>query len=299
MTVRRSPKQVSGVALILVLMITGVLGILMLQIGLTTKQNVSDTQRLQDRAEAWLNLHSRERGLEFTLLTNEWLAAEEAMPGTIPASWNFRGQSFPHDSAVYQLQDISGLVPMPLPGQPTEPIRDVLVQLGIDAQRSESIMQQYRSVVSGAGNSSPALIDSRQARNPLQAFGELLNLTDITTDELRLLESIATLYPSQSFNPLTAPPEVLAARLPGLGGQSAVELQREGRLTRENLFDLTGLGIDDFTSFYPGPAFRTEITVSYKGIRQTRRSTVIVQPYSNDPIVLWSRQRLREPGARP
>ena len=53
-------KANSGVALILVLMVTAILGILMLQIGLTARDQLRQTETLQFRAEASLALHSRE-----------------------------------------------------------------------------------------------------------------------------------------------------------------------------------------------------------------------------------------------
>ena len=60
-----APKRQQGVALIMVLMITGILGLLMLQIGLTAREHVARAQKLLDRAEATLRLQSRESAMVY------------------------------------------------------------------------------------------------------------------------------------------------------------------------------------------------------------------------------------------
>lgn len=281
------PRRSEGAALILVLMVVGVLSILMLQVGLTARKNVSDAQQLQDRAEAWLRLQSREAALEFSLLTNEWVRSPGAPANPYVDAWNFRGQTFSVDEAQYRIQDIAGLAPMPLPGQNTAPLQALLTALGVEVNRAQEIVRQYQELTGAPG---------QRGATPLQSFGELLNLTDITTEEVALLESAATLYPVQSFNPLSAAPAVIMTRFPGAIGDSLIALQREGTLTREAYTQVTDGALDEFTAFYPGPGFRLEVIVNVNGVSQTRRSTIVVEPYSVEPIVIWSRQRIRGPG---
>jgi len=280
-------RQVEGAALILVLMVIGVLSILMLQVGLTARKNVGDAQQLQDRAEAWLRLQSREAALEFSLLTQEWVPSPRGAANPYADAWNFRGQTFSVDEAQYRIQDIAGLAPMPVPGQNTAALQTLLTNLGIEDTRAQDIARQYQQLTGARG---------QLGATPIQSFGELLNLTDMTTDEVALLESAATLYPVESFNPLTAAPAVLMTRSPGAIGDSLVAMQREGTLTREAYTQVTDGALDEFTAFYPGPGFRLEVIVTVNGVSQTRRSTIVAQPYSAEPLVIWSRQRIRGPG---
>lgn len=290
--IHRCSTRPRGAALILVLMITGVLGILLLQVGLTARQNVADAQRLQDRAEAWMLLRSSETAVQFALLTNEWEKPPGSAPDVFLDAWSFRGQAFSVAGATYRIQDQSGLVPMPLPGESVDLLRKLLVALGFEPERAESIVRQYENVISSQPSSGSDFGD-RVTPNPLQSFGELRSSTDMTAAELAQLEEVATLYPVGFFNPLTAPPAVIAARVDGFAIDSLAVLQQEGRLTQEAWLELTGQGIDEFTSFYPGPGFRIDVSVEYKGIIQSRRSVLAIQPYDADPISLWSRHRNR------
>lgn len=106
-------KRQGGVALVLVLAVTGVLALLALQIALTAKSQVRQAQALSDRAEAELKLHSEEAALIFSLLTNEpnadprrYNTAEPNNP--YAKAWNFRGELFEVNGGSFLLQDVGG-----------------------------------------------------------------------------------------------------------------------------------------------------------------------------------------------
>ena len=283
-----APKRQQGVALIMVLMITGILGLLMLQIGLTAREHVARAQKLLDRAEATLRLQSRESAMVYSLLTQEWISegAERAKQNPYAAAWNFRGDPFEIDGARYRIQDVNGLFQMPQPGDTMQSFERLLEGLGIDKERAERVGQQLKAFQ----EYDREVPESR--RIPLQALGELRGVVDLSLQELVTLQSVATLYPSIQFNPSNAANAVLASRYKGTELDAVRLLRASGRLDAGSLGQVTEQGADEFTGFYPGPALRFDIRVEWGGIALRRESTWIVRPHEFEPILLWSRRQM-------
>ncbi len=294
-------KHQRGAALILVLMITFILGLLMLQMSLTAKEQVARAQLLADRAEAELRAESREVALTFTLLTEPW-AESVANDNPYATAWNFRGQPFTVDSITYRMQDVSGLLAVPLTG--AKEFVDLLVALGVERPRATRLGEELVALqgapmgLSRPGDGAmPPPVDADgvpQAGGwpvfPLQSLEELRGLKDMDDALFARLEPLLTLYPTQGFNPLTAPTELLAARLPASELKGVLELRAAGTLNERSLADLTGIGADELTVLYPGPAIRIELTLEYRGMTVRRNTTVIVRPYLNDAFGVWSRR---------
>jgi len=277
-----------GVALVLVLAITGVLSLLILQIGLTARQQITQAQRLADRAEAELRLHSREAALLYSILTRQRNADGRDAAGDNPyaAAWNFRGEPFDVDGATIRLQDMSGLFPFPLPGSRAEVFAAPLAAIGIERTRAEQVGRRLAQAL--------ALPDGRA----LQSLEELSVLADLSATEIDQLENVVTLYPGSAVNPGTAPEPVLAVKYAGVALEGVITARREGVLDEGRLQSLTGDLLDDtMTTFLVGPGFRLDITVEYEGVRLRRQSIWTVRPANEAvPLELWS---YRSPGNAP
>lgn len=269
-----------GVAMVLVLAVTGVLALLILQIGLTSRQHVAQAQRLVDRVEAELRLRSRESALLYSMLTRERNAdpREAANGNPYAAAWNFRGAPFQVDGATIRLQDMSGLFPVPLPGSPIGEFAALLVTTGVDRTRAEQAARSLQQ----------ELVTPR--RRPLQSLEELGPIAGLTAAEIDRIQDLATLYPISAVNPGTAPQEVLAVKYAGSTLEGATALRREGLLDERSLEKLTGEPLDDMkATFLVGPGFRLDITVDFRGVRLRRQSIWAVRPASDaNPLELWS-----------
>jgi len=276
---------------------------LMLQMSLTAREQVARAQLLADRAEAELRAESREVALAFTLLTEPW-AGPTAADDPYAAAWNFRGQPFTVDGITYRMQDVCGLLVVPLSG--VNDFVNLLVSLGVEPPRAtrlgEELMELQRAP---AGLPRPGVLPAPTAADtdavvaqgawpgfPVQSLEELRGLKDMDDALFARLEPLLTLYQTQGFNPLTAPPELLAARLHGSQLQGVLEMRSAGTLNDLSLAQVTGIGADDLTTLYPGPAFRIELTLAYRGMTVRRNTTVIVRPYHNDAFAIWSRRDL-------
>jgi type II secretory pathway component PulK len=296
-------KHQRGAALILVLMITFILGLLMLQMSLTAREQVARAQLLADRAEAELRAESREVALAFTLLTQPW-AGPAADDNPYAAAWNFRGQPFTVDGITYRMQDVCGLLVVPL--DDANGFVNLLVALGVERPRATRLGEELLALQRAptglprpGEHAPPSAVDPDTAAGsrvwqgfPVQSLEELRELKDMDDALFARLEPLLTLYQTIGFNPLTAPPELLAAHLPASQLQGVLDMRTVGTLSDLSFTDLTGITPDDTTTFYPGPAFRIELTLEYRGMTVRRNTTVIVRPYVSDAFAIWSRRDL-------
>lgn len=266
-----------GVALVLVLMIVGVLSLLMLQLGLTARQQVSQARQVVDRAEAELIIHSVESEVRFNLLTRPWATDfAENEHWSVTNVWNFRGQPFSVGRATVCLQDVSGLIPLPAQRGDLTEFSRLLGVLQFSDERISAALARLR-----ASMDSPGWI-------PLQSPAELGIIMGLTRDELSKLEKIATLYPSTAFNPMTAPTEVLQARYSRSAADAVTILRAQNSLTEQSFSLATGVAFDDFVITNPGPVVRLDVRSKVREATVRRQTVWLVEPRSLEPLVLWS-----------
>ena len=93
-------RREQGIALIQVLLVTGIIALLMLQMGLTAREQVARAQALADRAEVQLAAQSRESALLYTLLTEQLVRVPDSENPYV-AAWNFHGEPFTVDGITF------------------------------------------------------------------------------------------------------------------------------------------------------------------------------------------------------
>lgn len=293
----------SGVAMILVLMVSGILGLLMLQVSLTASEHLSRAQQLTDRVTAELAAQSREAAMHYSLLTEPW-RPQVRSESAYAAVWNFHGTPFTVDGATWRLQDESGL--LPVPRDRADRFVGLVRQLGVEPTRAERLGRQLMQLQSDSGWGPAAVGGTRPAfpagqaseptsdgRFPLQSLAEMRFLPEMDEALLARLESLLTLYPTPGFNPLTAPRELLLLRLAPSQVESLLTLRERNALDADVLWRLTGIEADDFTTVLVGPAIRMELDIQHSGVRVRRESTVILRPYAAEPFGTWSRREQR------
>jgi|GEM_PF-2675661 len=315
-------KHQRGTALILVLMLSVILGLLMLQMGLTAREQVHRAQVLADRTEAELRAESREVAMEYTLLTEPWLkpavtsvlapaAGLNAPPAINPyvAAWNFYGEPFTVDSITFQLQDMSGLLPVSTSN--SAQLMALLGLLGVEPTRATVLGDQllaYQGVLGGlrrpelmgmaddpamgVSSSAPTASPIPVTSTPLQALEELRNLQAMDEALYSQLEPLLTLYPTVGFNPLTAPAILLRATQTPSAAQGLIDMRLAGGLDQSAVNALTGLSANESTTFYPGPGIRLGLTLEYHGVMVRRDTVVVLKPYDKEALSVWSHRAL-------
>ena len=128
-----------GIALIQVLLITGIIGLLMLQMGLTAREQVARAQALADRAELQLAAQSRESALLYSLLT-EPLVQDPAERQSVR-----RGLEFPRRAVRgrrHHLHDPGRVRPLRVPDQGGADFEQLLQGLDVAPDRARRLTRE-------------------------------------------------------------------------------------------------------------------------------------------------------------
>jgi general secretion pathway protein K len=290
-------RRQRGIALIQVLLVTGIIALLMLQMGLTAREQVARAQALVDRAEVQLAAQSRESALLYTMLTEQLVRVPDSKNPYV-AEWNFHGEPFTVDGITFSIQDESGRMRVPL--LDSRDFESMLRSLGVAPDRAKSLGRELMSMqgavpvqralgeeVARTGNPAPG-------RYPLQDLGELRLLPSMDEDLYGRLRPLLTLYPTPGFNPLTAPSVLLDAQMTKSQVTGVVDARGKDALDAGTLWKLTGTQADEETILLPGPGLTVHLEMELRGRRAVRTTTVSVRPYSTEPLGVWQRSTGRD-----
>jgi hypothetical protein len=283
-------RSAQGVALVLVLMVTAVLAITVLGMSLGAKDRVRQSADLLTRTEALLISHSHETAIAYSLMTEPWVVSDSQgllvrADGPYGEKWNFRGAPFTVQDVTIRIQDESGLFAFPRPGQSVDEFRSLLAVLGYSEPQVRSMLNQLLEQIQSSSSEGRDVI-------PVQDVSELFDWQPIDQRQIEQLAALTTLAPVKSFNPATAPKEVLMVRYGGAVGSALYDLARQGQLDNASFLATVGEPPEDGTMMYPGPAFRVWVGVGRQGTIAGREMAWLLQPYDNEPFREWSSRRL-------
>ncbi|NJD31539.1 MAG: general secretion pathway protein GspK [Gammaproteobacteria bacterium] len=285
-------RRQSGIALIQVLLVTGIIGLLMLQMGLTAREQVARAQALADRAELQLAAQSREAALLYSLLTEPMVQVEESK-NPYAAAWNFRGQPFTVDEVTFTIQDESGK--MRIPDQQGGDFERLLAALGVEPTRARKLtlelmaMQGVNQDLRTLGNAGDATMKPAPGLFPLQYVGQLRLLPDLDADLYRRLRPLLTLYPTPGFNPTTAPPDLLSAQMTKSQVTGVEDARKSDTMDAQALWKLTGEQANETTVLLPGPGLTVRLDMGLREVHLTRTTTYSVRPYQDEALAVWQR----------
>ena len=131
---------------------------------------------------------------------------------------------FPLIQLKIAIQDLSGLIPMPQPGENASRLSRILQSAGVPEDEARRAAQKI-----GAMQAPPQW-------TPLQDPYELRVIAGLSATQIQRLARVATLYPAGSFNPGTATPEALATLHSGsaLQGLAALRARDELHIRRDH-----------------------------------------------------------------
>jgi general secretion pathway protein K len=299
-------RRERGIALIQVLLVTGIIALLMLQMGLTARDQVARAQALSDRAALQLATQSREAALVYSLLT-EPLANVPESENPYAAAWNFQGDPFTVDGITFSIQDESGRMRVPnLPGNEFE---QLLLSQGVAPTRARKLNQELMGMQGVSAplkelGTTPTAQDGGEAPPmppglyPLQDLGQLRLLPGMDPELYRRLRPLLTLYPTPGFNPTTARPALLKAQMTTSQVTGVKDVRDSGGLDSQALWKLTGVIADESTVLAPGPALTVRLEMDAGEARVLRTTTFIVRPYASEPLAVWQQVRGEDEGGR-
>lgn len=274
-----------GVVMAVVLFILAALSVMMLVVSKSGREQVGRADLLMERMNARLEVKTRESELLLSLLTQPWIRGEssdELLSAPYVKGWRFDGVGFQVSRATIRLQDVAGLFVMPQPGinSPLPMFRRLLLELGVEEGRAEATVDFLQA------------LQSPPKELPLQDFSQLLGPGRLTMDELERLRGVATLYPVTTFNPASAPVEVLSILYDGSRLQGLLSLRENDDLTAPNFEKVMGDYDAESMRFSPGPTFLLVIEAGGLVARYGAEGVVTVDPYAPEPIKWWSRRGL-------
>lgn len=283
-------RSSGGVALVLVLMVTAVLAITVLAMGVGAQSRVRLSAGLLDRTEAMLSAHSHETAVAFSLLTEPWTVSQSQellvrADGPYGARWNFRGVPFEVGNAVIRIQDESGLFAIPRPGQPVGELGGLMALLGFSEPVRRTMLDYLAQQDLGDGVTDSNIV-------PLQDVSELFVDSRLEPGLIDQFTAVTTLAPVDSFNPTTAPREVLIVKYGETIGGQLHDLASRSELDSSSFLKVVGSPTDENTMLYPGPVFRVWVGVRGRSSIAGREMVWLLRPYDNEPFREWSSRRL-------
>ena len=245
--------------MIVALIFTGMIGLLVLQIGLVARSHVSKSQLLMDRASELIAMHDCESTTLFVLLTESW------------ADQNFQRGARVCAAGSAHVQDVNGLLPLPQPGGRTDEFVALLRESGVSSGAISGVQAQIDRAV------------RTDDRLPLQSLMQLHSLSKPDVDRLYPL---TTVHPISGFNPLTAPDLVLGAMHTGAIREALLQARRRGELDRDFYQRVTQATVDDLFSFSIGPSLLIHFSANVGESQVAKSMTVTLQPRDKRPLFL-------------
>lgn len=309
-------KNVAGIALIQVLLITAILSVLALYLTQTAREQITIARWLDDKASAQVALHSAESQLLFSLLTEPFLAenivqdtnnsdndnffstslnTNSTLPISLKNKWNFFGKQFViNDRTKASIQDQSGLIHAHYPLQRI--LKSLIISQGFSEIETNVIVdslldwQDLDNIARINGNEAQTR-NSSVRNGAISTLFDLAHIKEIPPRLLPILLDNLTIYRRGNFNPMNASVELIAA----LSSQSVAEqvntLRVNNQLTKQQFIELTGITQDDDIYFYPSNYLTIEIISQIGDSIAKKILTIKVQPNAGNnisPINIYS-----------
>jgi len=291
-------KQQGGIALIQVLLITGVLSVLALFLTYTAKEQVTIAQWADDKAQALVNVHSAESSLLFTLLTENKTPKTDGSISSnnadITSKWNFFAKPFELDSKVTaKIQDQSALLHAQFPNR-----NNFIALIAAQGFSLSDANQIFDSLLDWQDiDNIPRINGLEVSLNNVVRNGavpdvhDLMNINKMTPELLNVLIKNTTLYRKSTFNPTNSSIELLTALTNNEIANLIVDLRDNNQLTNNAFSELTGIYEGERITFYPSNFINIELTSKVGESKFLKNITIEITPYAqgvNNPINLFS-----------
>jgi len=276
-----------GIALLQVLLISSIISILALYFTLTARQQLAVASLASDRVNAVLLLRSTESKVLFELLTKE---STESDLYPLPKGYNFYANPIEIDEFTkVEIQDVAGLLSIQFPDKML--LKRTLIRLGAAEETADIFYDSLADWqdsddlkrLNGA-EKGDYLLGPRNAPITLKSEGALVK--GMTPHLWSSLSPLLTVPRASYFNPMMAPAPILTAFLDS-DAHDILQLRREGRLTRSEFSQLTGVYDQEGIILSKSDIFRLKIKVNYGTALLEKSTTVKLDPYAqkDSPVI--------------
>ncbi|MDW7549406.1 type II secretion system minor pseudopilin [Pseudoalteromonas peptidolytica] len=279
-----SNKQ-RGIALVQVLIISGVLMLLGIFIQQTLRQQAQVVAIGNDKVMLRLALEDAQAQVVKALLSHNRYQEPNAQ-NMVVKSWNFYGQPFMVGDVAVKLQDISGLLNINTGSRvmltryfekhiDKPSLTEHLVDSIADWKDADNLKHLNGAEKADYKNGITPRNDYLQSIDELKTIMEHLKVGFNHTQSLRPL-SFAKM---SGFNPLSAPVDVLETLLQNEDQvQQVIQARDQGQLTGFHFYQITGIDSDEYVTFGTSQHIGLELSATKNGVRVTKKLNLKVNP---------------------
>lgn len=289
-----------GIALVQILLITGILTVFALYLNQEAQQQIKTALLAQQRTDAEILLRDTK-----SIVFNELMVKQRHTPAiknpdfSAPFSerWNFYGQAIQlNDNVTITMQDHAGLMSLHLP--PLERLKQLLLSNGVNYERTEKITahlldwQDVDNIPRSLGQESN--FDKLVRNANLQTVRELEQVIRLSELEQGLLFTNTTVFYNGDFNPFHASKELIAALSNEESAIRVMELRSLGQLSISDFSAITGIVADD-VSYLPVNTLTLVISVNVGEVELAESLVVRLNPYAVNkqvPIKVLAQRRI-------
>jgi general secretion pathway protein K len=280
-----------GVALIQILLLTGILSVLALYVTQTANSQITQAKWADEKAKAEVALHSAESALLFELFTQKKVNSqysENKDANTISERWNFYAVPFNiHDNVVVKIQDQSGLIQLHYPDvsllkklvatiEPSQNNVNVVVDHILDWQDIDNVqrlnggeMEDYANGLGIRNGAVPSIYDIKHVRSMSPAIRELL-LTN------------TTIYQSGAFSLVNAAPDILRIIAGDNAAQQIIALRDNHQMSNATFREVSGLTEQEDSYYYTSNYLMIDLTSKLGQATAQKKMYIHLQPYAED-----------------
>ena len=237
--------DIRGVALVQVLLMTMILTILALYIAKSVQWQIASAQASIDKLATTITVRSVQNEILFKLATTlpEKLVSEDG--------FNFHDQVFEYKGARVEIQDLNGLLSIPLQTNSVQ-LLALLKKEGVPAAQAETLARRIADYNNGSGEVTRP--------TPILFVDELRRIADglVSIDE-KLLRNF-TFQITPGINPLTAPETLLELVSSSAVANKVTSLRTQDGTTIPQLQANIPMYNSDTMTYSIGPGFRLRIT---------------------------------------
>lgn len=275
-----------GIALLQVLFLSMILSVMLISMHLKAKAALTLAQQLSDRAQAELQLYSADNEFKFVILSQP-LTLQGSENGHL--QWNLYDEPFAFAGVNLQVQDISGLVNLYNYNDMARLFRyfhDESTAAQLLGQLQDWQDDDKDAGINGAEQSAyPAEV---RVRNQLmQTESEIRFLKSITPAQADLLLPWLSTAPQSYQNPLVMPDLVLQVMFGKTLADQLTRLRQTNKLDGDMLRVVMGAIHSDDWVFGPSGSYRVTFTSEVNNVKLSRRYTIRLSPYQEDPFTYW------------
>lgn len=275
-----------GVALLQVLFLSIILAVMLMSMHFKAKGALDLAQELTDRTQGELKLYSADSQFKFVILSQPMtlLGSENG-----ELKWNLYQEPFVFADVNMSIQDTSGLVNLFNYNDVARLFRhfsDDAITAQLLGQLQDWQDEDYVAGINGAEQ--PDYPSSMLVRNQLmQTESEIRFLKSMQPELAELILPWLTSAPQRFQNPLVMPSLVLEAMFGKPIADQLIMLRQNNKLDESMLRVAMGAIYSDDWILGPSGSYRVTFTSEVNNVKLSRRYTIRLSPYQEDPFTYW------------